>query len=249
MTRMSRAVSSVALSLCITAFATLSSASEHKVLSLDWPPYVGESLPHGGVLIEVLDAALAERGDALSVEFLPWARSQKQAKEDSSVLGYYPAWPSEVQEGFFASPVIYSSPVGFVQRSANPITWNSLEDLHGMTVIVVRAYEYPPEFTELMNSGNVTVFEASDDKHLIKMVAGGRGDIGVIDKFVMSSLLNDPELSAVKDNVSYNEKHLVQYPLVVAMRDTPENRALATDLDRVLEGMDIESVVSGALGN
>ncbi|MBO9479170.1 transporter substrate-binding domain-containing protein [Shimia sp. R11_0] len=246
MTFMKRAMTVAALSVGLAFGAQ---ASEHQVMSLEWAPYVGSDLPEGGILVSVLEKALAKSGHSLSVEYLPWARSQKKAADDPSVLGYYPAWPSEVQEGFFASPVIYSSPVGFVQRQDNPINWTTLEDLHGLTVVVVRSYEYPEEFEALMASGAIAVQEASDDAQLLKMVAGGRGDIGVIDRFVMAEMLTTPEMAKVKDKVAYNERNLVEYPLVLAMRDTPENQALAVALDSALQQMPVDEMVRQAFEN
>lgn len=244
MTFMKRAMATAALSVGLAFGAQ---ASEHKVMSLDWAPYAGSESPEGGILVSVLEQAFAKIGHSLSVEYLPWARSQNKAAEDPSVLGYFPAWPSEVQEGFFASSVIYSSPVGFVQRQDNPITWSSLEDLHGLTVMVVRAYEYPEEFEALMASGKITVHEARDDANLLALVAGGRADIGVIDRFVMAELLSAPEMAPVKDKVSYNARNLVEYPLVLAMRDTPENQALAVELDTVLQQMPVDDMVRQAV--
>ncbi|WP_282093091.1 substrate-binding periplasmic protein [Epibacterium ulvae] len=238
------------IATCSTALllGTSAIAAEYKITSLNWEPYVGENLSEGGVLVDVLRQALAQAGDTLSVDYLPWARAVSKAKGDQAISGYYPAWPSDIAEGFFASSIVYKSPLGFVQRTDSPITWNALEDLKGKSIVVVKSYGYPPEFEALMESGDVTIHGTSDDAMVVKMVAGGRADIGVVDPFVMAnSLATDASMTGLSDKVEYNTRHLVEYPLVLALRDTAENRAMAAKLEESLANMPIEQIVSDAL--
>lgn len=242
-----RVFTALAAAVAIFGLVDTAQAAEHRITSLNWEPYVGENLPGGGVLIDVLRRALAANGDTLSVEFVPWARAKAKAQGDAGIVGYYPSWPSDIEDGFFSSSIVFKSPVGFVQRKAEPVVWENLSDLKGKSIVYVKSYGYPPEFQALIESGDVTAIGTTDELKVIKMVAGGRADIGAVDPFVMATALaSDPSMAGMADVVEYNDRNLVEYPLVLAMRDTAENRALATQLETTIAGMPVEQIVAEA---
>jgi len=225
--------------------ATPANAEVWRLTSLSWPPYSGAEVDREGAGIAALRHVLQTMGDDLEVEFLPWARAQRKAAQENDIIGYYPAWPSEVYDGFFASEVVFRSPVGFAELREDPVAWQSLEDLVGQRIAIVSTYTYPDEFQALINSGRLEVVEAESDAAALRMLARKRVDAVAIDKFVMTYLLtNDPSLKTVAEQLQYNEKDLVSYELVIAMRDTEANRTRAEQLKSVLRKMNAQALIS-----
>jgi len=216
-----------------------------RLTSLSWPPYAGSEVTRGGAGIEALRDVLTSMGDTLEVEFLPWSRAQRKAANEPDIVGYYPAWPSEVYDGFFASEVVFRSPVGFAELQDTPIHWQKLDDLVGKRIAIVATYTYPDEFQALIDTGQLEVVKAESDAAALRMLARKRVDAVAIDKFVMVYLLaNDPSLKRFAKHIRFDEKELVSYELVIAMRDTPPNRARAQKLQTALHKIDAQALVS-----
>ncbi len=115
--------------LFIMMIAANSNAEEiWKITSLNWQPYSGAELANQGNSIQKLRELLKKEGIRLIVEFYPWKRAQKKARSKEFV-GYFPAWPEEVYEGFVASPPVDNSYVGILKRSEININFESVDEL------------------------------------------------------------------------------------------------------------------------
>lgn len=69
------------LLLCILLLASASTAESVRLTNGEWPPYLGENLPHQGVASRIAAEAFALRGIEVQWEFHPWARSLKMASQ------------------------------------------------------------------------------------------------------------------------------------------------------------------------
>ena len=90
----------------------------------------------------------------MEFNFLPWERAIAVGAEDGFV-GYYPAWPEDVVEGFSQSPVIFTSPVGFIEPKNKPLAWTSLADLTGKKIGIVNGYGNTKSFNDAVASGRL----------------------------------------------------------------------------------------------
>lgn len=119
-----------------------------KVTSLNWQPYAGETLKNQGRSVEKLKKLLKKNRINIEVEFYPWNRAKLKAKE-SAYLGYFPAWPEEVKEGFVASVEIDSSQIGFIKLENKAITYKTNKELFEKYRFgIVESYVYPKELTK-----------------------------------------------------------------------------------------------------
>jgi len=205
------------------------------VTSLGWQPFSGPDLPQQGAGIHTLRKALETEGVELEVRFMPWKRAKAVAGNDDGVVGYYPSWPSEVIDGFFASETVFTSPVGFAEMKDSPISWDTPADLGSYTIATVGAYIYPDSFQKLIDDGTVETIAVDNDATALRMLGAGRVDAAAIDKFVMRYQLNtNPALKDIRDKVQFDDKVLIDYDLVVAFADTPANRDRAKTLEKAL---------------
>lgn len=197
-------------------------AEKWKITSLDWQPFSGKALPEGGAGIAVLRAALKAEGIELEVEFYPWTRAIETAKEPA-YAGVYPSWPEDVVDGFTKSPVLFSSPVGFVEPKGKPLTWTKLEDLKGKRIGTVQDYGNTPEFMKLIKAGVIKTEIVGDDLTNIKKVAGERLDGAFIDLNNLNYFLkNDAKDLASK--VQANPKVIDTKDLVVGVNNSFSNK-------------------------
>ncbi len=211
--------------LLLVAFSWSAHAADvWKVTSLDWQPFSGSSLPEGGAAIAVLRAALKAEGVTLEVQYVPWTRALRLAK-DPAYVGYFPAWREDIQDGFMASAALFKSPVGFAEPKESPLQWSRLEDLKGKTIGTVQDYGNTAEFMQLVNSGVIKTEVVMDDLINLRKVAGRRVDGAFIDLNNLQYLLrNEGKVYAGKAQA--NAKTLDNKELYLAInRAYPNKRA------------------------
>lgn len=219
---------SVLICSLFIAVTTLA-AEKWKMTTLEWPPFTCEKCPDGGAGIKALKEALKAEGVDAEFVFLPWERAIAEAKTDKYV-GYYPAWPEDVVEGFVGSDVIFKSPIGFAESVEKPIgTWSVLADLKGKTIGVVQGYGNTKEFMDLVKSGVIKSDSSVDDATVVKKVAAGRfpGGGGIIDVNVFKYFMQN-DLKDQAGKVRMNAKILADKDLLVALKasDAKKNEIL-----------------------
>jgi len=114
-----------------------------KITSLNWEPYSGAELINQGNSVQKLRELLKKQGIRLVVDFYPWKRSQAKAKT-KEYIGYFPAWPEEVYEGFVASPPIDMSCIGVLKKSGTHVIFNGINKLFKTYKVgIIKIYAYP----------------------------------------------------------------------------------------------------------
>lgn len=190
--------------------------------SLEWPPYSGEKLPEGGASVAVARAALAAMGHHLNVEFYPWSRAVKMARDDGKkYAGYFPEYhAADIAREFQFSAPIGKGPLGLVERKASPLHWQQVADLSAYTIGVVQDYVNTAEFDALVAQGKIRVQRVTSDSQDLLKVQGGRIDAAVMDKNVMHYLLrHDPQAASANVEVQFNARRLENKKLYVCFRN------------------------------
>jgi len=216
-----------ALMLSILMVTTASAGEIWKITSLDWQPYSDSKSPTQGNSIQKLRTLLKKADIDLIVEFYPWARAQEIAKQNGYV-GYFPAWPEEVGEGFIASPAVDWSEVGVMTYIGSGLEWTSLEKLFKSKVGLVSSYEYPEEIDKLAFSRPRNVDPTPNEMALLKKLSAARIDAAITDPTVMFYLAEEVGI----DNIKVL-KVLRKSALVVAFRNDAKN----LEKMKVLEGL------------
>lgn len=199
-----------------------------RITSLDWPPYSDSTVALQGKSIEKLRDLLKREGIDLIVEFYPWARSQEIARQEGYV-GYYPAWPQEVAEGFTASSPVDWSEVGVLTYKHSGLEWTSLEALFDEKVSLVSSYEYPENIARMAQAKPQNVASTPNELSLLKMLSAKRFKAAITDPAVMLCLAEREGIDNIK-----TLKTLDRVALVVAFRDSPDNLKRLELLERIL---------------
>ncbi|MCP4715830.1 MAG: transporter substrate-binding domain-containing protein [Deltaproteobacteria bacterium] len=217
----------------VTTFSVKSYAEETwKITSLNWEPYSGAELTNEGNSIQKLRELLKKAGIKLIVEFYPWKRSQEKAKTNEYV-GYFPAWPEEVYEGFIASPPVDWSEVGILKQSKSSINFESIDDLFKKyRVGIVSTYTYPKVINDAMQKYPAHVDGTMNEKSLLKKLSVGRHPVAITDPNVMQYLAEREGISNIN-----SVKIIMKKELVIAFRDGEDNKQRLNLLKNLLKDM------------
>lgn len=212
------------LFLCALCPPGMAAEREVRLASLFWPPYTGTDLPGQGSTTQAVQELLSSNGYSLSVDFMPWARAIKVVDGPGSGYdGYFPEYYTRAlgQRCTLAGPV-GESPLGFVvhRKRADAIGWDRLEDLGQYRIGLVQDYINTDEFDALVADGTLAVELTTADQQNILKVASGRLDMAVIDRNVLSWLIeHDSQVRTVGHLVTFHEKLLAKQELFVCFRN------------------------------
>lgn len=224
MTSGQRAIPIILLSVwIISTLCPLNAQSANEVwriTSLDWQPYSGSRMTNEGNLVQRLRLLLKQRNIDLVVEFYPWKRAQSIAK-GNDYLGYFPAWPEEVYQGFVASNPIGYSDIGLVKLQKSPIQFTSMKHAFAHNKVgIIRTYTYPKSIEELvrMHASNVTT--TTSELMLFKMLISERFELAITDPLVLQYMA-EKEGTFALETIHQIAKH----PLVIAVNDIAANQS------------------------
>lgn len=152
------------------------------------------------------------------------------AKQEGYV-GYFPAWPEEVDEGFTASPPVDWSEIGVMTFLGSNLEWISIEALFKHRVGLVSSYEYPEAIAKQAYQWPENVDPTPNEMALLKKLSAARIDAAITDPTVMFYLAEKEGI----DNIKVL-KNLCKSALVLAFRNAPENVERMKVLERLLKG-------------
>lgn len=173
--------------IALLTFSTISAAAETiRLATLDWEPYIGKSLKNNGYVGEVIREAFQRSGYTVTMDFLPWARVVKMAKE-GKYDGYFPEYPADnLNDDFLLSSHFKGGPLVFFKRKGESIPFSSLESLKPYRIGVVRGYINEKNFDA---ATFLKKDEGTDDLTNFKKLLKKRIDLVVADQFVGSHLI------------------------------------------------------------
>ena len=136
------------LLLLIPLFVSLSSFGETVKLAIgDWAPYTSSSDANGKISEKIVEAAFAEEGVTVKLDYFPWARSYKLVVE-GKYDGTFP-WYSTDQKRketlYSEQPVIEDKEVFFKLKSSG-FKWDTLPDLKTYKVGAIIGYSHVDRF-------------------------------------------------------------------------------------------------------
>jgi polar amino acid transport system substrate-binding protein len=205
-----------------------------RLATLDWPPYVGESLPQQGFTTAIVREAFKRAGYKVKIDFVPWTRAIQQADEGNYDAVYPEYYSDNRNKSFFFSEPFASGPLGFYKRKDDKIGYTKLEDLKPYRIGVVLGYINTPEFDAASYLQKETA--TSDEQNIRKLLAG-RIDLIVIDKYVAQYLIKNSLTDAI-GKLEFLEPPLLDQKLyVVFPRTAAASEKRLQELNTALKSM------------
>ncbi|MBI3897733.1 MAG: transporter substrate-binding domain-containing protein [Gammaproteobacteria bacterium] len=207
---------------------TTAAAQTVRLVTLEWPPYVGKTLPHEGGSAAVVRAAFKEVGVDVSIEFMPWTRALKTGSYGKGYAGYFPAYRGDERSKVsLISEPIGSSPLGMARRADRSITWRNLDELGSFRLGVVSGYINTAEFDRRVSEGLLQTDIAPSDESNLKKLIVGRIDLAVIDRNVFDYLLRtQPTLTTHREELLFDGPLLEDKPLFVYFQRNADGERL-----------------------
>ncbi|MDC0254658.1 transporter substrate-binding domain-containing protein [Bacteriovoracales bacterium] len=155
--------------------STVNLATDH------WPPFYSDKLKGGGILAEIAKEAFKEVGEELKINYLPWKRAE-QLSAEGKYDGLFGCWFSEKRAKVFNFPKpIYKSQTFLFKYGDKKFNYNELKDLKGLTVGVMRGYQYSKGFDK---AGFFKKEAVNKHTQLFSKLKLGRIDLFVASKVV-----------------------------------------------------------------
>ncbi|AVO51758.1 ABC transporter substrate-binding protein [Ectopseudomonas mendocina] len=215
------------LLLLILFVGSAQAADTVRLTNGEWPPYLGEDLPHHGVASRIVAEAFALQNVEVQWEFHPWARSLKMAEQgtrDGSAV-----WLSnrEREQRFHISDPVVESGYYLFHRKNRHFDWSSIEDLRGLRIAATRGYDYGEAFQQAEAAGEINVVRLTGDEQGLRQLLAGRIDLFPVDKVVGFDLLYQNFSAAERRLLSFHPVPLRSDSLhLLLSREVPGNAEL-----------------------
>jgi len=217
--------------LCL-ASAQATAAGEINLVTVDYSPFYGPTLPNEGPITEIVIAAFDKVGYDVSVKYVPWARAVADAKAGKAD-GLHGAWYSQEREEWF----VYSDKlpgneiVLFKRKGTEPQAFDGYDDLQPYRIGVVRGYVNPPEF----DAADLRTEEANSDKLNLTKLAKGRVDLILIDRAIAKHILAN-ELAEHKDALEAVDPPLkIEHLYMLISKETDDYQTKVEDFNKGLK--------------
>ena len=224
----------IVLSIALAAAWASAPARELMVGGSPWPPYDGQDLPQKGMSNAIISTALKRAGYQVSYVFDTWPRVLEGAR-----LGVYDVLPAvwytreRARDLAFSKPYL-ASDVRFIKRRDSKIEFNSLADLEGLMIGVVKDYAYGEEFAEA--PGLIRVNANYIVQNLLK-VAQRQVDLTLGDERTLIYALNLYMPESVKE-LEFLPKPLEHRDVHIAVsKATADYQTIVKDFDKAIAAM------------
>jgi polar amino acid transport system substrate-binding protein len=170
----------VIIALIIYPLST--SATSVNIAAAELEPHAGLLLPYHGWVPRVLNIALKDSGYTTKFDFLPFRRAL-MSTENGNYDAISPLYISDErkQKLYFSDPLGVSKTLLFYRNLA-PVKFDSIADLSGLTVAIMRGARVNDEFDQATNFYRV---EVTSYAQLVRMLLAGRVDALVGEEFVV----------------------------------------------------------------
>jgi polar amino acid transport system substrate-binding protein len=232
-----------------------------KITTLDWSPYIGETICDQGWVQQFTIALLATRGYEITSTFLPWARTVMIAETglaDVLYPEYYiePDAPSDVISGtkrrdhLAISIKFPGGPIAFMKRKGEPDHFKgNLLNLKGEKIGVVRGYQNTPEFDELMDKGFFNISPAVDDLMNVRKLVNHRINLIIGDPSVITYSVKESELKPEQKKAILNQVEIVKpvikynYLYYAVSKERPNWKMILADINAGIDEFESSGLI------
>ncbi len=201
------------LFLAVTTSPCLST-EEIVIATGEYPPWISQSLKHGGYVSHIVSEAFKREGYTAKFRYYPWARAYETAKKggDIYVSSFWFNLEERATHFYYSDPVMVEKTVFFHLKSLQVKNWTTLADLKNYTIGVTRGYTYTKEFWNMGNEKHLTFETVCSDEINFRKLLGGRIDLYPTGMVAGFGILHDKFDPALKDLITFHKKPLVEGP-------------------------------------
>lgn len=215
--------------------------------SIEYPPYSGEALEHGGFINQIVQEAYAQVGYQVNIRYYPWTRGTALARR-GAVDGVVPIWKREDREEWLSFSVpMPPSEVVFYKRKDLDIAFDGQDYLALKSYRIGTGMGYAnPEGFELARK-QLHVETVKEDIQNLGKLASARLDLVIIDKYLGAHLLKT-RMTESADDLDHLQPSLSIEPNYLGIsRKTAQAQKKLDDFNRGLALLEKEGRIQAIL--
>ncbi len=200
--------------------STFAKSETIEILTLDYPPYISNSLPDMGPHAELMKKSFEITGYEINITFYPWNRAYEMAKNGKGYL--ISASKTSERELLFYYSEAYDRNDTYLIGLNNQFTVSSgLSELVDKKVSIIRGH-YAIEI--LTEKGFSNIYPASNDEVVISRLLNNRVDLIVIGRNnLLSIILSDENYKTQSNNFIIIEPPLKENPMfLIGSKSIPD---------------------------
>ncbi|WP_428240005.1 substrate-binding periplasmic protein [Gynuella sp.] len=161
-----------------------------------------------GIYPALISAAFNKIGEPVVINALPWSRAIEDIDSaQTGIGGIYKN--SERLKKYDYSEQIYVDRLLVYYNKSKIVSFNSVDDLKGMEVGVLRGWSYGDAFDTALKSGDIKVSEVTSDKQNFKKLNAGRLDAVIAIEVAGSILMREyPNIAVSATPIAENPTYL-----------------------------------------
>lgn len=203
-------------------------ASVRLVTGEEYAPYVGRELPAGGMLTEVVTAALQQVDYQYSLAWQPWKRGY-QATLKGSYDATFPYLKSEEREAeFLYSEPLYSVSQRIFTRHGQMLEPSRLENFSGKRLCYPLGWQPPQMLQPLLDSNRLSRHEPADLTTCARLIAMGRDDLFIADILLGQQAIRLSGMATTQFETSQTELSSYSLHLIVPRHHPQGAQLIAT---------------------
>ena len=209
-------------------------ATTLRLAANNWAPYVDQTLPEGGLALNLVRQTFARAGYKTRMTYESWPRTL-EGVEIGAFDVIAAAWYTEARaRSFTFSEPYLLDEIKFIKQKDKQLEYSELQDLDGLAVGVVEQYAYGDEFAA---AGYIRKYP---QKHLIMNLSDlllGKIDLTLDDEKVLQYMVNKQFPNSVK-KLEILPKPLTTRGLHIAIsKENPAHQKIADDFNQALKAM------------
>ncbi|MEK1939363.1 MAG: transporter substrate-binding domain-containing protein [Pseudomonas sp.] len=217
----------VSLCICLLLGANSALAEEVRLTNGEWPPYLGQALPHQGIASRIVAEAFALEGIKVHWDFYPWARSLMLAQRGQRAGTAVWLRSDERDKDFYVSDPVLDSSYYLFHRTDHRFNWQTVNDLKGLNVGGANGFDYGAAFQQAEADGSLSVRRMTSEYLGLRQLLAGRIDVFPMDKTVAFDMLHQHFSAAERAQLTFNPKPLRSDTLhLMLSRAVPGNAEL-----------------------
>jgi len=156
----------------------------------DYPPFASANQPDGGFSLPLVRAAFAASGMDITIEVMPWRRGYDMVLRGEAIATFPYVETTERRRETAFSDALYEVVQDLVARREDPPAFDGRpESLKGLTICMPFGYALPPVLERRVEQGAMTRVSPADPADCASLVARGRADIAVGDRWSLRRII------------------------------------------------------------
>jgi polar amino acid transport system substrate-binding protein len=170
------------LFLSLVLCASAQAADLRLVTGDDYAPFTGQALPEGGMLTQVVRAALQQSNIASSLDWQPWKRGYlKTLRGDYDATFPYVRTPQREEEFLYSEPLFIAEQHIF-SRAGEVIEVDDVPSMQGRRLCYPLGWQPPPIIQQLVDDGQLNRHSPAGLHECARLLLMGRDDFFISDR-------------------------------------------------------------------